>query len=175
MNKQQKELSVSEIRKGFEESSATFLVGYKGLSVAETEDLRKKLRKEGGRFMVAKMRLVKRAAHGLENTEKMDSFFKNQLGVVFANQDPLAVAKTLHQFSKEKASLDLIAGCLGKQFLDKQAIARVATLPSREVLLAQLCGTLNAPITNFTVALKMILTQFVQVTKQISEKKSAAQ
>lgn len=173
MNKQQKELSVAEIKKGFEESSAAFLVGYRGLSVADMQDLRKKLRAGGGHLKIAKMRLVKRAAEGLDGAEQMDKFFKDQVGVVFASQDPLVIAKTLHQFSKEKAALNLVVGCLGTQLLDKQAISRVALLPSREVLLAQLCGSLNAPITNFTLSLKMLMTQLVFVIKQVADKKAA--
>lgn len=156
MNRQQKEHVVSFIRKEFAESSAAFLVGYAGISVHDMQVLRKQVRQQGGLLKVAKMRLIKRAAGDVSNAKLIDPFCKNQVSIVFATQDPLAIAKTLHTFSKKHEALTIVAGYLGDKLLDKTAIVRMASLPSREVLLAQLCGTLMAPLTGLAVVLKQV-------------------
>lgn len=156
MNKHQKEQIVSFIKGKFEESSATFIVGYRGMSVNDLQTLRKQLRETGGSLKITKMRLVKRAALGIDNVEKMDNFFKDQVGVVFAKQDPLSIAKVLYNFAKENKALSLVVGCFDGQLFEKGSLDRIAKLPSREILLSKLCGTMLAPIANLAVCLKML-------------------
>lgn len=164
MNRQQKEHVVSFMHNEFAESSAAFLVGYSGLSVHDMQLLRKQVRKLGGSLKVAKMRLVKKALDGVSHASSLDSFCKNQVSVVFAKEDPFAVAKAIHIFSKEHEALTLVAGYFENSLLDKNAIIRMASLPPREILLAQLCGTLMAPLSGLAIVLK-----------QLSEQKSGGQ
>jgi len=119
------------------------------------------LSKSGGTLKVAKMRLVKRALQGVNDFDLLASHCKNQIGVVFAqNEDEISsVAKTLHDFSKKNQSLNLIVGCMNAELLSPAAIVRIASLPSREVLLAQLCGTLKAPLTKLAVLLQEVAKQ----------------
>ncbi|MCL4380266.1 50S ribosomal protein L10 [Candidatus Dependentiae bacterium] len=149
MNKQQKQEFVLSLRQQFQASPASFLVGYKGLSVADMTTLKKALGKQGATLKVAKMRLVKKAVDGVEGVEQLSPFCENQLGVVFVGQEPNAVAKVLYDFAKEKEKLVIVAGCIERAFVDKEEIVILATLPSREVLLAQLCATLQAPLAQF--------------------------
>lgn len=159
MNRQQKEHVVSFMHNEFAGSSAAFLVGYSGLSVHDMQLLRKQVRKLGGLLKVAKMRLIKKAIGGISRANAIDPFCKNQVSVVFAQKDPFAIAKALHVFSKEHEALTLVAGYFEDTLLDKSAIIRMASLPSREILLAQLCGTLMAPLTGLAVALKQLSDQ----------------
>ncbi len=171
MNRQQKELAVQLLREGFSQSQASFLVLYRGLTVSQMQSLRKELGVHGGRLKVAKARLMKRATEGVEGMGDFVPFFKDQIGVVFASDEPPAVAKVLYEFSKQHEALQLVIGRLDSQMLDKKAIVRIASLPSKDVLLAQACGAIKAPIVNFANVLNIQLLRLLLVLKQIAQKK----
>jgi|SRR5579872_6849118 len=146
MNRQDKIAVVESLHNDFANSKAAFVVGYKGLTVAQLSALRSQLRKQGGTFKVAKARLMKRAVQGLECLEELQPSLRDQVGLVFAQQEAPVIAKVLYEFAKENQALHLISGCMDSAVIDNQMITRIASLPSREVLLAMVCGTLKAPI-----------------------------
>jgi large subunit ribosomal protein L10 len=153
MNKHQKELVIKTLRDDFEKSSASFLVGVQGLSVSQSQQLRNELRSKGGKLKIAKVRLVKRALHDMAYSNELAPYLKQQIGVVFAQNESPAVAKVIFEFAKQNKALNIVAGCVDLQVFDKNMVEKVAQLPSREVLLAQLCGTLKAPITSLVYVL----------------------
>lgn len=175
MNRQQKELVVELFEKDFLKNKGAFFVNYSGLTVAQMRQLRRQLREKGGALKVAKMRLVRRALANVEGAEGLSSYCKNQVGVVFAHDsaEVSGVAKTLNDFAKKNESLGLVVGCVGAQVLDKAAIVRIASLPSKEVLLAQLCGTLNAPLTSFVFGLNSMIAKLLIALKEIEKQKQA--
>lgn len=175
MNRQQKESVVGLFHKDFLANKGTFFVNYSGLTVAQMQQLRRKLREKGGALKIAKMRLVKRALADVEGVEGLLSHCKNQLGVVFAYDaaEISGVAKTLSDFAKVNAALGLVVGCVDAQVLDKMAISRIASLPSKEVLLAQVCGTLNAPITSLVCGLNSMLVKLLIALKEVEKQKQA--
>lgn len=155
MNRQEKELVIKSLKNEFAQSNAAFLVGVKGLTVADLQKLRKDLRSNGGSLKITKARLMRIAAEN-DGSQDLNPFFKDQVGLVFSKNEPSSVAKVLYNFSKTKEALKLIAGVVESQLYDKQLLAEFAQLPSKEVLLAQLCGTLKAPIVKLAVVLDMI-------------------
>jgi large subunit ribosomal protein L10 len=173
MNRQQKESVVELFNKDFLASKGSFFVDYCGLTVVQMQQLRRQLREKGGSLKVAKMRLIRRALKGVADCEELSSYCKNQLGVVFANDaaEVSGVAKTLSDFAKENQALDLVVGCLDARLLDKTGIIRIASLPSKEVLLAQVCGTLNAPITKFVYGLNFMLVRLLLALKEVEKQK----
>ena len=175
MNRQQKESVVELFHKDFLANKGTFFVNYAGLTVSEMQQLRKQLRQKGSALKIAKMRLVKRALAHVEGVEGLLSHCKNQLGVVFAYDaaELSGVAKTLNDFAKQNESLGLVIGCVDARILDKAAISRIATLPSKEVLLAQLCGTLNAPLTSFVFGLNAVTVKLLVALKEIEKQKQS--
>jgi large subunit ribosomal protein L10 len=175
MNRQQKELVVELFHKDFLANKGTFFVNYSGLTVGQMQQLRRQLRAKGGALKVAKMRLVRRALADIEGAEGLLSYCKNQVGVVFAYDaaELSGVAKTLSEFSKQNEALGLVAGCVDARLLDKTAITRIASLPSKEVLLAQLCGTLNAPLTSFVFGLNAVLVKLLVALKEVEKQKQA--
>jgi large subunit ribosomal protein L10 len=175
MNRQQKELVVELFQKDFLANKGTFFVNYSGLTVPQMQQLRRQLREKGGALKIAKMRLVKRALADVDGVDVLVSHCKNQLGVVFAYDaaEISGVAKTLSDFSKKNEALGLVAGCVDAQLLDKTAIVRIASLPSKEVLLAQLCGTLNAPLTSLVCGLNSMLVKLLVALKEIEKQKQA--
>lgn len=171
MNRQQKTEVVELLKDSFSHKQAAFLVNFQGLTVAQLQTLRKELRKSGGSLKVAKARLMKRAVESLKGDDQLAPFFKGQVGIVFASKESPAIAKVLHEYSQKNGALKLIAGCLEDRLLDGASIVRIASLPSREVLLAQVCGTIQAPLTGFVNVLNGVMVQFLWTLKQIGDKK----
>jgi large subunit ribosomal protein L10 len=171
MNRQQKAEVIDFLKDNFSKSHASFIVGFQGLTVSQLRTLRGKLRKNGGKLKVAKARLMKIAAEGMEGADTLLPYCKNQIGVVFTTDQAPAIAKVLSDFSKENEALKLVAGYLDTSFLDSASIGRIASLPSREVLLAQVCGTIKAPTTNFVNVLNVLMLRLLWTLKQVGEKK----
>lgn len=171
MNRREKELVVQSLRESFAQSPASFIVGFRGLSVGQLQNLRSQLRNSGGSFKIAKARLMKIAVGDLEDAQALDPYLKDQIGVVFASDEPPAVAKVLRDFAKASDAFHLVAGMLDKNMLDETGIVRIASLPSKEVLLGQLCGTLNAPIVKLAFVLNMQIMQLLLVLQQVAKKK----
>lgn len=170
MNRQQKELVVQLLRERFSQSPASFVVGYKGLNVGQMEKLRSMLRQTGGVFKIAKTRLMKLALIDSKQQSLMP-YLKDQIGVVFVVNEPSVVAKVLNEFAQRNGALQLLGGMLDSELIDESAITRIASLPSKEVLLAILCGTLNAPTSRLVFVLKMQIIPLLLVLKRVAEKK----
>lgn len=156
MNRQEKMQSIATLKESFSGSKATFLVSYKGLSVGQLQKLRRSLQEKGGELIVAKTTLMKRAVKGIAGVDTLAPYFKEQVALIFTSKEAPLVAKILRDFSKENEKLGIVAGCMDSNFLTGDLVVKIASLPSREVLLAQLCGTLKAPIAKLAVALNMI-------------------
>ena len=171
MNRQEKAAVVESLREGFTKSQASFLVGFQGLTVEQMQILRKNLRAKGGNLKVAKTRLMKRAATDLPEAEAMLPYFKDQVGIVFVSDESAAIAKVLSDFAEENEAMSIVVGCLESVLLDQDAVKRIASLPSKEVLLAQVCGTLKAPMTGLASVLNMLQLKLLWTLKQIEQQK----
>lgn len=156
MNRQEKEQSIVALKEGFSGSKATFLVSYKGLTVGQMQKLRRSIREKGGELVVAKTTLMKRAVQNMQGVDTLAPYFKEQIALVFASKEAPSVAKVIRDFSKENERLGIVAGCMNSNLLSGDLIIRIASLPSREVLLAQLCGTLKAPMAKLAMLLDAI-------------------
>jgi large subunit ribosomal protein L10 len=106
---------------------------------------------------------------GIDDT--LEPFLKKQIGIVFADKEVSAVAKILRDFAQENETFGLIAGHMDHKTLSAQDVIRIASLPSKEVLLAQLCNVLQAPMSNLVRVLNCIPLQVVWTLKQVSDKK----
>lgn len=173
MNRQQKENLVAFLRQEFTDAQASFLVDYKGLTVDKLHALRKELRKKNGTLKVAKARLMKRALGDIEGVDSLKNYLHGQVGMIFSGSDVAGTAKALHTFAQENKQLTLLAGFVDAHVLSAQNVIRIASLPSKEIMLAHLCGTFNAPINNFVGILNMLILRLLIVLKQIEEKQAA--
>lgn len=172
MNREQKSALITSLKNQFSESAASFVVNYNGLTVEQMQSLRKSLRAHGAHVKVAKARLMRLAAHDVPAAHIMTPFFKQQVCIVFAQNEVPSVAKELSAFAKNHEAFKIIAGSLEQRLLDEAGVNRIASLPSREVLLAQTCGTLKAPISGLVFALKGVQLKLLCALKQIGDKKS---
>lgn len=158
MNRSQKELMVQELQQNFQDSNSAFLVKIKGLTVNQIQDLRKGLRACDSKIKVAKDRLVKIAIKDNAAANALEPYLFDQLAVVFAEKDSAAAAKVINDFTK-KSKLEIVAGLVESQLFDKDKVVRLASIPSREVLLSQLCGLLNANASSLARVLSKVAEQ----------------
>ena len=157
MNRQEKHSVIESLRADFAHSKAMFLVGIQGLVVHDTQALRTALRKEGGKFCVIKNTLAHIAADG--NGKLLQPYFKQQVAVVFASEDASPVAKILCDYQKDHEKLTLVAGCIDSRILDQKTIKFLGSLPPRNMVIAQFCGTLKAPLSKLVFVLDQIAQQ----------------
>ncbi|MFZ4541639.1 MAG: 50S ribosomal protein L10 [Rickettsiales bacterium] len=134
---------------------------YKGLTVAEITDLRVKVRAAGASFKVTKNLLVKRALVGTQY-EKISELFKGPTAVAYST-DPMAAAKSLHEFAKKNEKLVLVGGAFGNTVLDKAAIQQLASLPSLDELRAKIIAMLQTPATRIAGVLQAPAGQLARV------------
>ena len=171
MPRAEKEKEVQTIQEKFKKAQAVFLFEYHGLNVADMTGLRMKLREGEGELKVLKNTLVKKALEGSPLKETVGSDFKGPMACAFSYSDIVATAKVLVDFKKEDQSLKFKSGILKERKIEIQEIKALAKLPSREVLLAQLVGTLAAPISSFVSVLAAVPRKFLYALKAIEEKK----
>lgn len=144
MNREEKAANVAALNERFKQATVTLLATSQGLSVAKMQQLRRALKQAGGEYKVAKNTFARRA---LKETAyaKLDELLEGPTGLVFGYSDPVAVTKVLVKFAEDNDKLSIKAGLLGGKVLEPAAVTELAKLPSREVLLAQLLGLLQAP------------------------------
>ena len=156
MKKHQKQATIENLETKFSSSKAAFLVNFQGMTVAQMKSLRFALDNKGGSLQVAKNRLARLSLKNLSGCQGLDSLLVGQLAYVFAQGDMTSVAKVLSDFAKGNDKLKIVAGCSESKVYDAKSVRAIAALPSREILLSQLCGVLNAPVVQFALAIKAI-------------------
>lgn len=175
MNRHQKEAAVAEVRDLFAQTQATFLVNYQGMNVGSLQTLRRALRANNGVFKVTKATLMRKAIHGMDGADNFSAQFKDQVGLVFAQGDISSIAKQLKEFAQQNEALKLVSGFYESRVLSQQEIGFLASLPAREVLLAQVVGTVQAPISSFVRLLNLLTVRLLYVLKEIEAAKAAQQ
>ncbi len=157
MNRQQKSDVVQSLSEKFNAAEASFVVNCQGLAVQQMQELRLSLGAKNSELCVAKNRLVRIAIEQNPAVVILKDALVGQNAIVFAKSDLTAVAKILYDFAQANEELKLVAGTYSSRLLDKNAICSLAKLPSRDILLAQLFGTMKAPITGLAVVLQQII------------------
>ena len=150
-----KEEKVSEIRGKLEKAQAVIMVKYQGLTVEEDTELRKILREAGVEYKVYKNTLVTRAANEI-GFEGLVQYLEGPIAVAFGYDDPTAPARILNDFAKTHKVLELKAGLVQGEIYDETKIKELASVPSKEVLIAKLLGSFKAPISNFAYLVSAI-------------------
>jgi large subunit ribosomal protein L10 len=168
-----KEQLVEEIKDKFADSQAVLLADYRGLSVKELQQLRVKLREVGAELRVFKNSLTEIAMRELA-LPSMTEYLTGPTAFVFASEDPVAPAKALTAFAKEHKALELKAGLVENQVVNAEGVKVIATLPSREELIAKLLGTMQNPIVGFARVLNGPVEAFARTVSAVADQKSAA-
>jgi large subunit ribosomal protein L10 len=161
---------------GYEEAMASaehaFVVGFKGISVEQVTELRRRVRAKGGSYVVIKNTLARRAVAG-KPLESVKSHFSGPTAIAFSATDPVALAKVLTEFAKETPVLEFKAGVVEGRPIAANQVGEIAALPGRQELIAKLLYLLQSPVARFVRVLaaagpQRLATVLDQVAKQKS-------
>lgn len=163
---------VDEVKKHFEESDAAILTEYRGLTVSELAELRTSLRGSNTEYKVYKNTLIRKALG--DSQEEFSALLEGPTAVAFIRGDAVGAAKALSDFAKTNKLLVLKGGLLDDKFLDAKQTEQLAKIPPREVLLAQLAGAMQAPMSQFAGLLSAVPRDFANGLKALIDKGGAA-
>lgn len=172
MDRAQKEKVVEELGQIFESSGVVVVARYEGLTVAEMQDLRARARAIEGSVRVAKNRLAKIALKGLP-CEGMGDLLTG-MTVLTYSEDPVAAAKVAEDFAKANAKFEILGGTMGGTVLDRDGVAAVSKMPSREELIATIVGCIGAPAANIAGAIGAPASNIASILTTIEERGEAA-
>lgn len=146
---------IDEIREALNGAQTVVVVDYRGLTVAQDTELRRKLRDEGIVYKVYKNTMIRFAAKGTA-FEALDPHLEGPTAIAVSKTDATAPARILADFAKTAPALEIKGGIVEDVYYDAKGMAQISSIPSREILLGKLLGSIQSPITNFARVLKQI-------------------
>ncbi|MDR2672721.1 MAG: 50S ribosomal protein L10 [Coriobacteriales bacterium] len=164
--------TVAQIKEDIQSADVVWVVDYRGLSVKQAEELRRRIRAEDAAYRIYKNTFTIRALDELDYPE-LGEVLQGPSAFVFANGDPVGSAKALKAFAKENEVLKIKGGLLDGAVLSAKQVEAIAELPSREELVARLLGTISRPLSGLVYVLNGTQQQFVRALKAIAENKAA--
>ena len=165
-----KKSMVKEITSRLNSAETLIVTSYKGLSAQDINELRKELKRIAGEYLVVKDSMAKIALKdGVNN--RIAEFIQGEVGIVVYKRDPSVVSKTLVKFSKDHEFLKICGGFSNGEILSNNDIIAIASLPSREALLAKLANVLNSPIQGLAFSLNGIICKLAYVLNAVRDKK----
>lgn len=173
MNRSGKAAIIEAVKARADKASFAVITDFKGMTVEELTNLRVSLRTAGGEYHVVKNTLARIALTDGTHDAIKDKFHDN-CGVAFGFDDPVAVAKALSDFAKQSKLFELRCASLDGKAMDAAQIDALAKLPSKEQLLGQLLGTMNAVPTNFVSLFANVLRGLLYALKGIEDQKANA-
>jgi large subunit ribosomal protein L10 len=172
LNREEKAAVVAEVSAEVAKAQAIVVAEYRGLEVGAITALRKQARESGVYLRVLKNTLARRALAGT-SFEKLTGNLVGPL-IYGVSSDPVAAAKVLNAFAKDNDKLVLKAGAMPNTVLDANGVKALATMPSRDELLATLLGTMQAPIATFVRTLNEVPGRFVRTMAAVRDQKEQA-
>jgi large subunit ribosomal protein L10 len=167
LTRQEKEAVVAEVAAKVASAKAIVLAEYRGLEVGSMTELRRKARRSGVYLRVLKNTLARRAVKDTP-FERLTDEMKGPLLYGFSS-DPVATAKVMSEFAKGHEKLVIRAGAMPNAVISAKEVTALASMPSREELLAKLLGTLQAPITQFVRTLNEVPARFVRAVAAVRD------
>ena len=171
-NKQNIEI-LDKIKTDLKSVEAMWVVDYRGLSVKEIETFRREVRAAGAIAKVYKNTLMHIALEELE-LPNLEAVLEGPSAFIFSGEDPVASAKAIKDFAKANPNLEIKGGMMDGGFVDAAQVIAIASLPSREELIAKLLGTISNPMVQTVRVLNGPMEAFARCVNQIAEGKPAA-
>ena len=169
ISRQQKEEILAKLVKKFADAKSVVFAENQGLSVSDLNDLRAKLREGGSEYGIAKKTLFKRAL--VDNKiEFDDAIFVGPIGAIFGLEDELSGIQVAYNFAKKNKKMILQGGIFEGKGVNADQINELALIPSRDVLIAKLLGTMSAPISNFVGVGSAVISSFVRACSEVAKK-----
>jgi large subunit ribosomal protein L10 len=164
---------VTEVKERLGRADAALLTEYRGLNVAAIAELRRALRAAGGDYKIYKNTLARLGARSA-GFDQLDELLTGPTAIAFVDGDAAAVAKALRDYARGNPALVVKGGVLGQRLLTASEVNSLADLPSREVILAQLAGALQAPISQFASLLAALPRNFAYGLKALLDQQGGA-
>lgn len=168
----EKEALVQEVSERLKGAKGMYLADFTGMTVAKVSALRAKCREAGVEYKVIKNTLLKRAvhAHGLM---QLDEFLEGPTALAYSMDSEVEPARVLIEFAKLNERPVVKAGLIGDKLYNADEVKQLASLPPRDVLLAQVLGTITAPLSGFLGAVNALLASPAQLAGALEEKKGS--
>ena len=171
---ERKQAVVDDLSQKLEGAQAFFLTDFTGISVKHMTELRAKLRDAGIEYVVVKNTLAKRALDGLDVPD-IAEFFTGPTGLVIGRDNAVEAAKILDDFAKAHEDRPKIkAGLVDRKQMSAAEVARLAKLPPREQLLAELLGALQAPLAQFAYVVQAHVNEFAGLLEALRAEREQA-
>ena len=153
---EQKQAAVADLAEMLRNSPAGVLVNYQGITVDTDTKLRKALRESGVKYMVVKNSLTGRACDEV-GLGDMKQYLSGMTAIAISENDPIAPAKVIKEYAEKVESFEILAGYLDGAVVTKDTVMSLADIPSKEVLIAKLLGSIKSPLYGFAYALQAII------------------
>lgn len=172
MDRGQKEKLIESLGEVFGSVNLVVVTRPSGLTVAESTELRRRMRDAGASFKVTKNRLTRLALKGTK-FEALSGLFVGQTAIAYSS-DPVAAARVAVKYAQDNQKLEVLGGALFQQTLDVEGVKSLATLPSLDELRARIVGMLQTPATRVACVLQAPASQLARVLSAHAEKGEAA-
>ena len=164
---------IAALKETMKNAKGAVLTDYRGIKVAQDTKLRRKMREAGVQYSVIKNNMASIAAKEA-GIEGLDAYLKGPLALVSSDKDPVAAAKLISEFIKENRIMEIKGGLVEGTVIDAEGVKALANLPSREILLARLLGSMQSPITGFVTVLQGNIRNLVYALDQVRQQKESA-
>lgn len=171
MDRTQKAEMVAWIGDVFDKSASVVIVKNSGLTVAEMSELRGELREGGASMKVVKNRLAKIAVSG-KAAEALSDLFTGPTAIAFA-EDPVAAAKVVDAYAKKNEKLEILGGVMGEEVLDQAGVKTLASMPSREEVLASIVQAIMSPAAEIAGAITAPASQLAGIVETLEKREDA--
>ena len=178
MNRAENGELATALKDKFTKAQVAIFADYKGLTATQADDLRRALRAHKAEVKVLKNNIARLLTKDGEMGDEAKNLMDGVVGptlVAFAFGDPAATAKVIHKFAQDNEALKLKESLMGRKRIDVSGVEELAKLPSKEVLMATMLGTLNAPVSNFVGVLAAVPRSLVTVLAAVEKKKANPQ
>ncbi len=172
MDRAEKRELVTGLNEAFQNAGSVVVAHYAGITVAQMNDLRSKMRAAGGTVKVAKNRLARIALQGTDS-ERMQVLFKGQTLIAYSD-DPVAAPKVASDFAKGNDRLVILGGAMGATSLDAEGVKALATMPSLDELRAKIVGMITTPATRIAQVVNAPAAQLARVFGAYARKDETA-
>ena len=170
---EQKQAIVAELAEKLKNPPAGVVVNYQGITVDADTKMRKALREAGVTYTVMKNSLTGRACDEVGLGE-MKQYLSGMTAIAIASDDAVAPAKVLKEYAEKIESFEILAGYLDGKVVDKATVEQLADIPSKEVLIAKLLGSIKSPLYNFAYAIQAIIDKDGEAAPEAAEEAAPA-
>lgn len=176
MDKTKKTQVTQEIKDMLNDSKALYFADFTGLTVAEANELRDEFYKSNLKYRVVKNTLLKRALSDSENysesVEEFSQYLVGPTGVVFATDDPVSPAKILKKYFDKSEKPKLKIAFVDNQIFESDKLNMLASMLTREELIAGICGSLNSPVSGIVGSINAVMRDLFSVIEEVARKNS---